>query len=172
MTTDFRSFLKRKLKVRTLNNKLLVGWQEWCALSQHGLPALKAKIDTGAKTSALHAHHIEPFKRLHQDYVRFIVHPLQNTTDHPKICTAEVIDQRYVMSSNGHREWRYVIQTPLTLGADTWNIELTLSNRDPLTFRLLLGREALNGRVLINPKAKLCQGRLLQSALQTLYPTH
>lgn len=170
MIMDFRPRLKRKHKIRLIRHKLLVGWQEWCALPQHGLPAIKAKIDTGAKTSALHAFQIEPFKRQQQDYVRFIVHPLQHTNQHQKPCVAQVIDQRHVMSSNGHREWRYVIKTPLTLGEDTWDIELTLSNRDPLTFRLLLGREALNGRVLIDPKTILCQGRLLPSALHALYP--
>jgi ribosomal protein S6--L-glutamate ligase len=166
---DFQPLLRRKRKHRILEEKLLIGWQEWCALPKLHLPAIKAKIDTGAKTSAIHADNITPFMRQGKPYVHFEVAPLQGTT-HPNInCTAPVIGERHVTSSNGHRELRYVIQTPILLGEQTWMIELTLSNRDPLSFRLLLGREALKGRVLIKPHAILRQGQLSQRSLKSLY---
>ena len=149
--------------------KILAGWQEWCALSKFGIHAIKAKIDTGAKTSAIHAFDIKPFTRVGTLYVHFALCPLQTDQRVVRVCCAEVVDQRWVMSSNGHKENRYVIQTDITMAEKTWEIELTLSDRDPLKFRLLLGRAALADRVIIDPSKRLCLGRLTAEQVQEVY---
>jgi ribosomal protein S6--L-glutamate ligase len=150
-------------------NKLLIGWEEWCGLPNLHLPAIKAKIDTGAKTSALHAFNIESFHRHGSPWVSFCVYPLQRNKEVYKTCRAEVIDQRMVMNSGGHRENRFVIKTPLVLGDQQWDIEMTLSNRDPLSFRMLLGREALNGHVIIDPMKSMRQGKPSIKVLKQVY---
>src|SRR5690242_9578726 len=144
---------KKKVKSKKidLSSCLIIGWNEWCALPRLGIPSIKAKIDTGAKTSAIHADLIKPYEIKQKKFVKFRIHPLPKRNDISMICHAEVIDQRHVMSSNGHIENRYVITTPIRLGDQEWDIELTLSNRDPLRFRMLLGREALQGHVVIVP---------------------
>ncbi len=139
--------------------KLLLGWQEWCGLSALGVPYIKAKIDTGAKTSALHAFNILEISRQGQTWVQFDVHPLQGIDRLSLSCEALVIDERVVASSTGHKEHRYVIKTVLELGPLHYPIELTLSNRDPMIFRMLLGREALNHRVYIDPAHKMLLGQ-------------
>lgn len=149
--------------------KVLIGWQEWCTLPKLHIPAIKAKIDTGAKTSALHAAEIHPFHRHGELYVHFVVHPLQRTLKFETHCTALVIDQRTVMNSGGHKELRYVITTVIKLGQMSWNIEMTLTNRDPMKFRMLLGRDALKDHVIIEPGKILCQGKLDAKQLRTLY---
>ncbi len=152
-----------------LVKKLLVGWQEWCALSTLDIPYIKAKIDTGAKTSALHAFNISSFIHRNQKWVEFDVHPLQSTSKVNKRCRALVLDEREVMSSTGHKETRYVIMTELTLGMLTYSIELTLSNRDPLKFRMLLGREALQHKFLVDPAHKLLLGRYTRKEILSSY---
>ncbi len=151
--------------------KMIIGWQEWCSFKQLKIPAIKAKIDTGAKTSALHAFDIKTFNRLGKHYVRFNLHPLQKDRPLDPIvtCHAPIIDCRHVISSNGIAEERYVIRTPLTLGNQTWEIEVTLSNRDPLRFRLLLGREAFKHHVVIEPSNKLLLGNITNKKLLQLY---
>jgi len=147
----------------------LIGWQEWCSIEGLSMPAIKAKIDTGARTSAIHAVDIKPFTRDNQLHVSFIVYPLQRNTEVKIECTAPVVDQRSVMSSNGSQEDRYVIRTDISMGDNRWEIELTLSDRDPLRFRLLLGREALKGRVLINPEKKCCLTKLTSKEINHFY---
>jgi ribosomal protein S6--L-glutamate ligase len=154
---------------KILENKLVVGWHEWCALPKLNLPAIKAKIDTGAKTSALHAFDIDHYCKNHKDYVRFYIHPVQANDDIMIRCKARVVDVRYVMSSNGHKEKRYVISTPLELGGECWDIEVTLSNRDPLTFRMLLGREAMGKHVIVDPHRINCQGKMSKRQQYELY---
>ncbi len=136
---------------RLNKQSVAVGWREWCALPSLGVPLIKAKIDTGARTSAIHAFDITPFKRGGKSWVKFYLHPIQGNNSIIVGCVAEVIDQRSIMSSNGQKEHRYVIQTALQFAEQQWNIELTLSNRDPLRFRILLGRAALQGRTIIDP---------------------
>ncbi|MDB6096772.1 MAG: ribosomal protein S6--L-glutamate ligase [Francisellaceae bacterium] len=150
-------------------DKILIGWQEWCSLPKLHLPAIKAKIDTGAKTSALHAHEIKPFHRQGNLYVHFIIHPLQQNIQIERFCTAEVIDERMIMNSGGHKEKRYVIQTPITLGDLTWDIEITLTNRAPLSFRMLLGRRAIHQHALIDPGRILCQGKIPSRKIKEFY---
>jgi ribosomal protein S6--L-glutamate ligase len=146
-----------------------IGWYEWCALPDLHLPAIKAKIDTGAKTSALHAENIKVFTKHGDEWVRFSVYPLQANNTTKILCSSPLIDHRAITSSNGHKEHRYVIRTLLTLGNVTWEIELTLSNRDPLKFRMLLGRSALQKNILIRPNKKCLQGKITPSALKKTY---
>ncbi|HQY22150.1 MAG TPA: RimK/LysX family protein [Gammaproteobacteria bacterium] len=152
--------------------KVLIGWQEWCALPKLHLPAIKAKIDSGAKTSALYASDLRPFHRHGELFVQFFVHPLQRTQKFETACTALVTDQRTVMNSGGHKELRYVITTTIALGKMTWEIDITLTNRDPMTFRMLLGRDALKGHSIIDPGKILCQGKLMLKQLRSLYTSH
>lgn len=139
------------LKKVKMGDKLIIGWNEWCRLPKLNLPAIKAKIDTGAKTSSLHADNIKAVIRNKKKYVYYDVHPIQRNNDIVVRCRSLVIDERSIMSSNGQKERRYIIATSLRLGTKVWDIELSLSNRDPLKYRLLLGREALSRYVVINP---------------------
>jgi hypothetical protein len=134
-----------------------VGWREWLALPDLGILHIKAKIDTGARTSALHAFYVHPYRRKGVLRVRFMVHPLQKRKDIVISCDAEVIDRRWVSDSGGHRERRYCIGTRVELGGFTWPIEMTLTDRDTMLFRLLLGRTALARRFVIDPaRSYLC----------------
>lgn len=139
--------------------KKLLGWREWVRLGTLGLPPIKAKIDTGARTSALHAFELEPFQRDGRQWVRFSIHPKQRNPRLIRTCEAPVIDRRRVTDSGGHRQMRYVIESDITLGDETWAIELTLTSRDNMRFRLLLGRAALAGRFVIDPTLAYCIGK-------------
>ncbi|SEM73277.1 SSU ribosomal protein S6P modification protein [Loktanella fryxellensis] len=134
-----------------------LGWEEWVALPGLGLPALKAKIDTGARTSALHAFDIEPFGPAQAPHVRFSVHPIPGREDITIACSAAVRDRREVTSSNGETEWRYVIGTDIALGDRTWPIEVTLTDRGSMAYRMLLGRQALTDDMVIVPGESCCQ---------------
>lgn len=139
-----------------MNKKILVGWQEWCALPSLHIKYIKAKVDTGAKTSALHAYNIKEFSRNREKYVSFDIHPIQGDDDTVITARARVTDERYVMSSNGHKEKRYVITTKLCLDEHEYNIDLTLTNRDSLRFRMLLGRDALKTHCIVDPAKQNC----------------
>jgi len=139
---------------------LVLGWREWVALPQLGLPALKAKIDTGAKTSALHAFSIETFGPADAPRVRFGVHPVDYDSNVEVWCTAKVVDRRQVRSSNGQAEQRYIINTPIRIGGREWPIEVSLSNRHTMAHRMLLGRSALDAQsVNIHPWSEYLQGK-------------
>ena len=135
------------------NNKdhlTTVGWREWVSLPQLGLPAIKAKIDTGARTSALHAFSIERYKQQGQDRLRFNMHPIQRQTKTVVVCDALLKDQREITDSGGHTELRYVIETDLHIGDAHWPIEITLTNRDNMRFRMLIGRQAMRHNLMVN----------------------
>lgn len=146
-----------------------VGWREWLSLPDIGLPAIKAKIDTGAKTSALHAFYVERFTRNRSDFLTFSMHPIQGCEKTIVHCEAPLFDQRDVTDSGGHKEQRYVIQTRMILDEQEWPIQLTLTNRDSMKFRMLLGREAMKGCLLVDPSASYNFGNI---DAQPLYPKH
>ena len=154
-----------KSAVSLKKEKLLIGRDEWCQLPDLHIDAIKAKIDTGAKTSALHAVNITPIKKNRQRYVKFDIHPLQGDVSTLITCKAPVVDERHIMNSGGHIEHRYVIHTTVVIGNQRWRIEVTLSNRDPLRYRMLLGREALNNRVLIDPNLT-CHQKMTRTFVQ------
>lgn len=147
-----------------------VGWREWLALPEIGLPAIKAKIDTGARTSALHAWKIEPFREGGAPWLRFHLHPLQRNQGLSVACVAPVHDRRMVSDSGGHRERRYVIETPVHMGAHRWRIELTLTDRDTMLFRMLLGRRAMRGLRVVPEASFLTAPSLSAEQAAAHYP--
>lgn len=150
-------------------NKIILGSEEWCSFPELGIPAIKARVDSGAKTSALHAINIAPFLKDGENWVKFDINPIQNNLKTVIHCEAKLIDKRIVKSSSGFREQRYVILTDINIGNDTWKIEVTLTNRDSMGFRMLLGREAMSGRVLVDPEQKYLLGQTSQETLKSLY---
>ena len=138
---------------------LTLGWREWVALPEIGIPRIKAKVDTGARTSALHAFALRPFSEHGRDRVEFQIHPLQKNLETIVTCTADVIDRRIVSDSGGHKEERFVIATLLAIGEYAWPIEMTLTSRDDMLFRMLLGRTAMEGRAQVNPSLSYVVGK-------------
>jgi hypothetical protein len=138
--------------------KTILGWREWAYLTSLNLPPIKAKIDTGARTSALHAFELHTFFDSGQRWVHFCIHPRQDSRL-VRVCVAPVIDRRQVSDSGGHRSLRYFIESSLTLGHETFPIELSLTSRETMRFRLLLGRSALQHRYLVDPALSFCLGK-------------
>ena len=137
----------------------VIGWREWISLPELGLDKIKAKVDTGARTSALHAFALQPFKENNKNKIRFDIHPLQHDASKVVTCVADIIDQRWVTDSGGHREERYVICTPVKLAQHIWPIEITLTERDTMLFRMLLGRSAIRRRFVVNPARSFKKSR-------------
>ncbi|MDF1821481.1 MAG: ATP-dependent zinc protease [Alcanivoracaceae bacterium] len=135
----------------------MVGWREWVALPALGIDAIKAKVDTGARTSALHAFQVSPFERDGQDWVRFSMHPFQHDGDTVVECEAPVADRRTVTDSGGHREERYVIETDLLIAGATRRVEVTLTDRETMIFRMLIGRTAMQA-LTVDPSASFLLG--------------
>lgn len=135
-----------------------VGWREWVTLPELGLLSIKAKVDTGARTSCLHAFSVSTFEKNNTTWVRFGIHPYQDNTDVEQFCEAEVTDERYVTDSGGHKEKRYVISTLLVFAGRSRTIEITLTNRDTMKFRMLLGRTALTDGIIVNPSSSFLLG--------------
>lgn len=136
-----------------------LGWREWVALPELGIAQIKAKIDTGARSSALHVESLEPYLNKGENWVMFTVQPLQKQADLLIVCHAPVKDRRVVTNSGGHKQKRYVIETQLRFGQQLITAEITLTNRDSMRFRMLLGRTAMNRHFLINPNASYLQGK-------------
>ncbi len=140
--------------------RTVIGWREWVALPELGLPAVKAKVDTGARTSALHAFRVETFEEAGRRRVRFWLHPLRRKKQLEVCCQADLLDRRTVSDSGGHREKRCVIRTPVELAGERWEIEITLTNRDSMLFPMLLGRKALEERFLVDAAESYLTGRV------------
>ncbi len=143
-----------------------VGWREWVALPGLGISAIKAKVDTGARSSSLHACGIEAFEREGEPWVRFRVHPFQRSASPEIEVETPLLEVRRVTTSSGHSGLRPVIRTELELLGDRWPIELTLARRDAMGFRMLLGREALRGRFVVDPGGSYYNGRPSRRALR------
>jgi hypothetical protein len=145
------------------NNLLTLGWREWVQLPELGLRNVKAKVDTGARTSALHAFEVMPFDKNGVSSVQFKIHPNQRDNDTVVVCTAALIDERIVRDSGGHREKRWVIETPVHIGKHVWLVECTLTSRDDMIFRMLLGRTAINNRAVVDPSRSYLLGKRRKS---------
>lgn len=141
-----------------VSKRVPLGWREWLALPDLDIALIKAKVDTGARTSCLHTFRTEPYTLDGQRRVKFWVHPEQHNLHHVVECDAEVIDERSVTDSGGHKELRLVIETRVLLGDQIWPIEMTLTNRDTMRFRMLLGRTAMAGRCTVLPEASYLAG--------------
>ena len=128
-----------------------LGWREYVDFPEFGISGVKAKIDTGAKTSCIHAFSVETFDKDDEVWVRFGVHPTQGDRVTEVWCEAPVVDYREVTDSGGHNEMRYVIATQLIIGEHVFETEVTLANRDSMRYRMLLGRRAMRGRFTVNP---------------------
>ena len=129
----------------------LIGWREWVSLPDLGVDRVKVKVDTGARTSVLHAFKLQAFLEDGEEWVTFGLHPIQDNTTLEVECKAKVKEHRVVRDSGGHEETRVVIETHVTLGDETWPIELTLTDRENMAFRMLLGRTALVNRFYVDP---------------------
>ncbi|MEN8956900.1 MAG: RimK/LysX family protein [Flavobacteriales bacterium] len=131
--------------------KKIIGREEWCSFPQLHIPAINARVDSGAKTSSIQASEVEIIEKKGEKWARFTVVPLEDNIENKIICEAKLVGQKMIKSSSGIAEERYIIQAELTLGEDTFEIELSLANRNTMKFKMLLGRQAMSGRYLINP---------------------
>lgn len=146
-------------KLRRARARTIVGWREWVGFPGLDVPLIKAKLDTGAKTSALHTFHTCEIDKGGERWVHFGIHPFQGLDEPEILCEARVSDEREVMSSNGVREKRLFIETTLEMGPSRFAIELSLTNRDQMGFRLLIGRSALKRRFVVDPGRSFLLGR-------------
>ncbi|MFT5942730.1 30S ribosomal protein S6--L-glutamate ligase [Sediminicola arcticus] len=152
-----------------LKDLSIIGSEEWCVFKEMGIPAIKARVDSGARTSSIQATNTKVFTKGVQEWVKFEVNPLQDNRSFNMLCEAKLVDRRTVKSSSGISEERLVIKTPVTIGSETFNIELTLANRDTMEFRMLLGREALNERYMVNPAESYCLGDITDEEITDKY---
>jgi len=147
------------VQVEESQELLTFGWREWVSLPELGISQIKAKIDTGARTSALHAFEVSPFSENGRERVEFRLHPVQKDNTTVVTCKADVLDKRVITDSGGHKEERFVIRTMLKIGSHRWPIEVTLTARDDMLFRMLIGRTAMKARALVNPARSYVVGK-------------
>ena len=157
-----------KLEAKAKRKK--IGWREWVSLPEWGIKKIKAKVDTGARTSAIHAFKVMPFTKDGGAFVRFLVHPKQRHRKPEVTCVARVIDQRRITDSGGNCQERYVVRTTLKLGNSSWPIEMTLSNRDSMGFRMLIGRQAIRRRYVVDPARSYVVRKKKKSAAKNQKP--
>lgn len=154
------SRLKDRMSESGSMQPTILGWREWVSLPGLGINHIKAKVDTGARTSALHAFKIKKVKSdSAKKRIRVWIHPLQRSTEEEIVIDVDLLDRRVISDSGGHKEERYVIKTPVQIGAREIPIELTLTNRDTMGFRMLLGRTALRNGFLVNPRKSFLLGK-------------
>ncbi len=137
--------------IKRIRKYPVIGWREWVGLPELGIAKIKAKIDTGARTSALHAFSLHPFIEQGKHKISFDIHPFQHNTNNLITCVADIVDKRLVTDSGGHEEERYVIKTPIIIAGQLLPIEITLTERENMLFRMLLGRSALRRKFIVNP---------------------
>jgi len=150
--------------MNTPKETLTLGWREWVGLPVLGIRQIKAKVDTGARTSALHAFKVRSFMEGNNERVEFQIHPIQKDNDTAITCVADVLDKRVVTDSGGHKEERFVISTDLAIGKHIWPIEVTLTARDDMLFRMLLGRTAIKNIAQVDPARSYLVGKKKRAA--------
>ncbi|MCY3782296.1 MAG: ATP-dependent zinc protease [Chloroflexi bacterium] len=165
MANERKSARAKRSMASGVKNRRVLGWREWASLPGLGIAAIKAKLDTGAKTSALHAWDLSLRMVEGRQWIRFRVHPMQRDKVTSVVCEAPVSDQRWVMNSSGTRERRYIITTNLQIGSSRWPIELSLANRDAMGFPMIIGREAMRDRLIVDPHASYRAGRKPRQAV-------
>lgn len=151
------------------DKKIIIGSEEWCGFPGLGVPAIKARIDSGAKTSSLHAFNIHTFKRDGKTWVSFEIHPIQHNRKIVVRSEAPLLDKRIVKSSSGETDKRHVISATLVMDGQSWKVQLTLANRDSMGYRMLLGREAMSHRMLVDPAASFLLGDKTNDEIETTY---
>ncbi len=148
--------------------KIKLGWREWISLPELNVLAIKTKVDTGAKTSALHAFYVERYQKNSVDMVELLIQRIQSNSDVQVECHDAILDGRKVADSSGHKEKHYIIQSLISIGDQSWPIELSLTNRDTMRFRMLLGRRAMENGVIVDPGASYINGKLDPKTLYDL----
>ncbi len=152
-----------------MEEKQTIGWKEWISLPALGIPAIKAKVDTGARTSSLHTYQLERLTKQRKEFVRFQIHPLQKRSDISVICESEIIDMRVVKDSGGHEEERIFIRTPIQFNNKSWDIEISLTSRENMLFRMLLGRTGIvSGKLLVDPSLNYTGGKNIAASYEAL----
>ncbi|MEP0212743.1 MAG: 30S ribosomal protein S6--L-glutamate ligase [Cellulophaga sp.] len=150
----------------------VIGGEEWCVFEELGIPAIKARVDSGAKTSSIQANNVKVYNKGSEEWVRFEVNPIQENRSVTITCEAPLVDRRTVKSSVGISEERLVVKTTIKLGNNIHSVELTLANRDTMEYRMLLGREAINQRYIVNPAESYCMQNFSEEEIQKKYASH
>ncbi|MEH6637558.1 MAG: ATP-dependent zinc protease [Halioglobus sp.] len=148
----------------------VLGWREWIGFPGLGIAQIKAKVDTGARTSCLHAFMVEPFESEGIPWVRFDIHPRQKDSTEALSCAAPILDKRLVRDSGGHEELRYVIETEISIGDRVHTVEVTLTDRDTMKFRVLLGRTAIRGQYVVDAGRSYLRGKRKRKSKKILAP--